>query len=958
MKYFFLTLLLVLSKLAVLAQTQTQTGAANLFEKYAVTGNVAAAGYYIVQLNQQCTLPPYLQAVRTLAAGIVIARQVGATPLPGKEDCIARIEPANNLWKLSPLLEAEWNTAKGNRNNRLLYTVTATNLQSFLASSHFIQQYCRAVNIYPAAGSAVIECSREYLWQNILNDSIIVFADSYYEAQPEVLLNGFDKSNNSINQAGHLFSLANGRGVTAGIKERKMDVNDMDLQKRILTSPIAAAETEPHATSIATMIGGAGNSFYTGRGIAPQCRFFSSSFLNLFPDSTGLLIQNSINIQNHSYGTINQQFYGAEAVAYDVQTRANKQLLHVFSSGNRGTEAASTGTYSNLAGFANLTGNFKNAKNVITAGALDTSGNIAAFSSSGPLYDGRLAPQIAAFGLNGTSDAAALISGTAALLHQVYKDSNIQAIPPASLVKAVLFNTTDDVGAAGLDYRSGFGALNVYNAVTAMLQKKYDGGQVAQAQVWIKNITLPAQAANLRVTLCWTDTASLVNNNKALVNDIDLELVETGSGTVYRPWVLSSAPNIDSLKKLPVRKRDSLNTAEQVSIDLPGAGQWQVRVRGTAIQTNAAQAFDISWGWDTLNTFVFTNPLHAEDISLEESPLLTIKWKTAVADNNATGNLFISYNSGAAWQPIGAGIKLARQQYKWQVKDTASTARLRMDCSFGSFFTGDFIISPVTSIEVDFVCPDSTGITWKKHRYASAYRVFALADDTAYMRPLLVTTDTSVSLLHSLYNYGTYAVQPVLSNGLPAVRSPATDTRKQGINCFYTAFQALNNAGKIDLLLELSTTKTVDSVVFEKLGSGNTVIRIQSRQQVIAGQLSYAAIDADPAPGPNTYRVRIIYKNSRSSYTETVTVLTTGSRYMLIYPNPVQSGGALSYQLKDISADWQLQLMDTQGRIVLSQALTIAGTLKTYGMQAGLYFYRLTDKKTSISETGKIIITN
>jgi Subtilase family/Secretion system C-terminal sorting domain len=958
MRYFFFILLLVVNSLIAGAQVQLQVASVDFFDKYGVHGNAVEGKFYIVQLSGKCSLPAGFQPVRTLDDGILIAMRNGQVSPAQPQSCISRISPANNLWKLSPQLEVDFKQTGLDSKKPVLFTVTTIDLRQFLNSSYFTGNQCKLVYISKESNSAVIECTLSVLQQQILNDGAVLFAGRYYIPETEVLLSGFDKSNNSMSQAGFLLSMVNGRGVTAGIKERKMDVNDMDLQNRVISSPIAAAETEPHATAIATMIGGAGNSFYTGRGIAPKCSFFSSSFLNLFPDSTNLLIQNKINIQNHSYGTINQQFYGAEATAYDVQTWANKNLLHTFSSGNRGAEAATTGTYSNLATFANLTGNYKNAKNVITTGALDTSGSIAPFSSSGPLYDGRLAPQIAAFGLNGTSDAAALVSGTAALLHQVYKDSNAQAVPPASLVKALLFNTADDVAAKGIDYRSGFGALNVYSAVAAMLQKKYDGAQVAHNQVWTKNIILPAQSANLRITLCWTDTASLVNNNRALVNDLDLELVEMATGTVYRPWVLSTAPNIDSLKKLPVRKRDALNTAEQVSIELPNAGSWQIRVAGTAVQTTAPQTFNIAWGWDTLNTFVFTNPLQAEDVSLEESPMLAVKWKTAVADANTTGSLFITYNNGISWQPIASNIRLAGQQYKWKVKDTASTARLRMDCPFGSFFSNNFIISPVTVIRLDFLCPDSTGITWKKHAYATTYQVFALASDTACMRPVLLTADTSVMLLRNVYNYDLFTVQPVLSNGLQAVRSPAIDTRSQGVNCFYTSLQALNNSGKIDLLLELSSTATVDSVIFEKLGAGNSVMRIQGRLQVITGQLSYVTVDNEPAAGTNTYRVRIRYKNGKSSYTETVTVLTTGNKYLLIYPNPVSSGSLLNYQLKDIAADWQLQLIDVQGRIVLSQPVTIAGKLKISGTQAGIYFYRLTDKKTGISEKGKIIITN
>ncbi|RYZ93736.1 MAG: hypothetical protein EOO68_21570, partial [Moraxellaceae bacterium] len=82
-------------------------------------------------------------------------------------------------------------------------------------------------------------------------------------------------------------------------------------------------------------------------------------------------------------------FYGAEAAAYDAQLWSDKKILHVFSAGNRGLGAAPTGTFANLPGFANLTGNFKMAKNTISVAAVDNKGNIAAESSAGPAFDGR-----------------------------------------------------------------------------------------------------------------------------------------------------------------------------------------------------------------------------------------------------------------------------------------------------------------------------------------------------------------------------------------------------------------------------------------------------------------------------------------------------------------------------------------------------------------------------------------
>jgi subtilisin family serine protease len=164
------------------------------------------------------------------------------------------------------------------------------------------------------------------------------------------------------------------------------------------------------------------------------------------------------------------------------------------------------------------------AKNVITVGAIDNNENIPPQSSAGPLYDGRLAPQLIALGPNGTSDAAAVVSGTIAVIQQVYADSNYYLLPPASLVRALLYNTAEDVYSAGIDYKTGFGLLNSYAAIRSLQKKEYDSGTVKQDQSWTKTISVAARAAQLKVTLAWTDTAAAANNNKALINDLDIQV--------------------------------------------------------------------------------------------------------------------------------------------------------------------------------------------------------------------------------------------------------------------------------------------------------------------------------------------------------------------------------------------------------------------------------------------------
>ena len=79
------------------------------------------------------------------------------------------------------------------------------------------------------------------------------------------------------------------------------------------------------------------------------------------------------------------------------------------------------------------------------------------------------------------------------------------------------------------------------------------GGSLAQSQQWTKIISILPGAAQLKVTLAWTDTTAVVNNNKALINDLDLEVQEINSGAVYRPWVLNTTAIIDSLSSQPTR---------------------------------------------------------------------------------------------------------------------------------------------------------------------------------------------------------------------------------------------------------------------------------------------------------------------------------------------------------------------------------------------------------------------
>ena len=278
---------------------------------------------------------------------------------------------------------------------------------------------------------------------------------------------------------------------------------------------------------MATLIGGGGNSFYTGNGIAPGCNITSSDFANLLPDAIAGYQQYGISVQNHSYGVGIENFYGSDAAAYDADMITDSSLLFIFSAGNSGNLSATDGQYKNLTGFANLTGSFKMAKNIITVGSVDSFYNVPLLSSKGPAYDGRIKPELVAYGNDGSSGAAAITSGTALAVQYAYAQQHNNLLPSNALVKAVLINSADDVYTAGPDYYSGYGNVNTYKAVKDILSGQFFSGTVQQDETKNFAITIPANAKNLKITLVWNDAAAQTNAFTVLVNDIDLQLEQT-----------------------------------------------------------------------------------------------------------------------------------------------------------------------------------------------------------------------------------------------------------------------------------------------------------------------------------------------------------------------------------------------------------------------------------------------
>ncbi|MCG2615731.1 S8 family peptidase [Terrimonas sp. NA20] len=940
-RFFSFLVILLITKISLAQQGRSN----DLFEYYrsdVLTSN-RLSSFSVIEYRG--SLPPEIKIIRSLSSSTAIISTAQTNLIPSSQ--LIRNEPASDKWKLSShaLLNDKGNNIKlivsGNELGPLISFVTQ------IAGSNSIikiDSISRAVLFKGAAKDLNL----------ILQSPLITFLDIQPKPTTEIGIIGYDQGFHGINELSNLIPYANGKGITVGVKEQTMEAEDLDLYKRVLPSSLASSSVSNHATVISSIIGGAGNSYYDGLGIANDCRFFPTSFSDLFADEISVLKNAKVTVQNHSYGTLIQTFYGVEAISYDAQS-FNNIILHVFSAGNQGKATPAEGRYAGIEGYGNLTGNFKSAKNVITVGAVDNQGSLVAESSAGPLYDGRLAPQLIALGPNGTSDAAAMVSGTIAVLQQVYADSNQQNIPSSSLIRSALYSTTDDIYNRGIDHKTGYGLLNSYKAVRLIQQKKYHSAAVASGDSWSATIDVPVNTSQLKMTLCWNDPPAAVNNISALINDLDLELRNSQTGEIYRPWVLSSFPLKDSLEKLASRGRDSLNTSEQISIQLPAAGSYEISVSVRAGNAGAVP-FSVAWFVDTLHSFRFTSPQQASDINPENNPSLSIRWATQIADAGETGDLFISYDKGSVWTSIATAVPLSSRIVNWIIPDTTSMARLKMRTAFGEFSSGDFVIIKLLRPQPDFVCTDSFRLSWKRHVYAQSYVIYSLTD-SSHLKPVMNTVDTFVTIDRKTFPSLVYAVQPILSNHLPAARSIAMNIELQGVQCFLRALNyILEDENRLRLKLELSTTSGVDSIRFERVSVNGQLLQVLGDLKVNAGQLDYTHLMDDPVSGTIYIRARIQLRNGVYIKTDIIEVLSSGASNILFYPNPVRQSSKLLYVVKQgISPDCRLQVLDLLGRTIRQYA-SLPISIDMTGVLPGTYILRVSDRTGKIIETTKQIV--
>ena len=369
---------------------------------------------------------------------------------------------------------------------------------------------------------------------------------------------------------------------------------------------------------------------------------------------------NGLLLSNHSYGIktdrVPDWYFGSYIQVsrdWDKIMYNAPYYLMVTAAGNsqksNDNESPIFGSSSN--GFDLMLG-FATSKNGVTVAAADIATNdkgelrkaaVASYSSFGPVDDGRVKPDIAAYGTNiyttgsgsdsryetasGTSVATPGVTGSMLLL-QEYHEKMEGSFMKAATLKGLILHSADDVDAPGPDYKMGWGVINSKSAVEIITNKGYASLVSEEILEEGETKTFVVQANGndpLSASISWTDPATgavnsgvLNDMSAALVNDLDIRISKDGE--TFFPWKLS-AVNADAAATTGDNKVDPFER-----IDIQNAqGEYVITISHKNTLDQGPQHFSLIVSGISLTDCVLNTP---EDIELTtaDDSTATLSW--------------------------------------------------------------------------------------------------------------------------------------------------------------------------------------------------------------------------------------------------------------------------------------------------------------------------------------------
>ena len=578
----------------------------------------------------------------------------------------------------------------------------------------------------------------------------------------------------------------NGEGVVIGIGDNTTAQPHIDFYGRLINRNTTTGGA--HGIHVAGIAAGGGIVNERYRGYAPKSTIIDASFSRILQNASVYVKDHGMVLTNNSYGgggTYGQ--YEMTSQFLDQQALDLPELLNVFAAGNSGSDSY----LSYPSGFHTVLGAYQSAKNVLSVGNTTDSGLIITASSKGPVLDGRLKPEISAMGTGvistwptngyvsntGTSMSTPAVTGGLSLLYQRYRQLNGNANPKSGLMKAIICNGAADKGNAGPDFSYGFGWMNLLRSVDMLENNRYFITSITSGSSNNHSISIPANTAQLKVMLYWHDPVGSLLSSKALVNDLDLE-VTNPSLQITLPKILNATPaRVNDPATLGA---DHLNNMEQVVVDVPAAGNYVIKVKGTTIAQNPSQEYFVVY--DVIPVSLkLTYPVGGEGLVPGENVKIT--WD-AYGDANSF-SLQYSIDNGLNWIDIATNIEAGRRLFTWTVPSSfTSTGLIRITKNSSTLVSSSnpFTIVGLPGLSLSSTqCEGYVALNWTVVTGATDYEIMKL--ESGEMKPVATTASSS-------YNIGSLSVDSTywLSvrarvDGKPGRRALAIERQPSDGNC-------------------------------------------------------------------------------------------------------------------------------------------------------------------------------
>ncbi len=508
-----------------------------------------------------------------------------------------------------------------------------------------------------------------------------------------------------------------GNGVVVGVGDGGQLGDHIDFQDRVINYANGTYSSfGDHGDHVAGIVGGGGQIDPRHKGMAPEATVLTQKTSLVTYYAEDYYTDHGMVLTNNSYGTsfncTTNGTYNYTSQNLDLQMRNFPDMLHIFASGNSGSQTCSPYP----AGYFTLLKFYQSAKNVLTVGNVTDSRVIKSNSSRGPASDGRLKPEICGVGTSvtstsrsfdysvktGTSMAAPSVTGTMALLYESYRNENGNANPTGGLMKAIACNTADDLGNDGPDYTYGYGLINARRAIETIQDGRHLTSTISDGGSNTHTINVPSNTKEVKVMLYWTDKEAEPYPTKALVNNLDIEMT-TSNGTSLLPWVLDFDPA--HVGDLATRQVDDLNNIEQITFDNPPSGNYTITVAGTEIP-EGPQEYYIVYEFVTEDV-VLTHPMGKEQFSFSE--VEPIQWDTDI-NNTSTFTVEYSLDGGSSWVVIDNNVAADQRSLFWTVpSNMTENGFVRVSKNAGSYSASNITAFSIYSAPVVLAIPACEG---------------------------------------------------------------------------------------------------------------------------------------------------------------------------------------------------------------------------------------------------------